>query len=288
MQPCGTRAAYIRHRRNGETPCPSCLEAERNYQRSRYVPTNIGKPCALCANPITEVGRKRYCSAGCAHRAFVESDAYKRAQAKRNASPRPRVERTCAHCGKSWMLDPHSKSRFCSISCAKTAEPSGNKRRCRELVHVGPADFSWLPSDHPVIKWASRLERAPLPRDWWTMLVAGVCTWCGSKFVAKSSTGTERYCSTRCQRANAKGRGGRRFNPSPILRTRIYERDQWTCQLCREPVEPGATDIWRASLDHIVPQSAGGSHDEANLRLAHLWCNSVRGDCDRHSDLFAA
>lgn len=29
MKPCGTRAAYVRHRRNGETPCGPCREANR-------------------------------------------------------------------------------------------------------------------------------------------------------------------------------------------------------------------------------------------------------------------
>ncbi|RTL65918.1 MAG: hypothetical protein EKK42_20445 [Pseudonocardiaceae bacterium] len=31
-----------------------------------------------------------------------------------------------------------------------------------------------------------------------------------------------------------------------------------------------------ASLDHIVPQSCGGTHDENNLRTAHHICNSLR------------
>jgi len=33
LQPCGTRAAAVRHRRNGEPVCAACLAAERNYQR---------------------------------------------------------------------------------------------------------------------------------------------------------------------------------------------------------------------------------------------------------------
>lgn len=27
LQPCGTMAAYTRHRRHGETPCAACMEA---------------------------------------------------------------------------------------------------------------------------------------------------------------------------------------------------------------------------------------------------------------------
>lgn len=66
------------------------------------------------------------------------------------------------------------------------------------------------------------------------------------------------------------------------VRAAIYERDRWTCQLCFEPVDPdlGPSDAWAATLDHIVCQSWGEEpdHSPANLRLAHRWCNSVRGD----------
>ena len=39
LAPCGTRAAYERHRRKGEPPCADCVEANRlanaeNYQRT--------------------------------------------------------------------------------------------------------------------------------------------------------------------------------------------------------------------------------------------------------------
>lgn len=32
---CGTRAGYMRHRRNSETPCDSCRQANRRYENSR-------------------------------------------------------------------------------------------------------------------------------------------------------------------------------------------------------------------------------------------------------------
>ena len=62
-------------------------------------------------------------------------------------------------------------------------------------------------------------------------------------------------------------------------RRAIYERDGWTCQLCDGPVDPDAAEhAERASLDHIVPQSRGGSHDPSNLRMAHVGCNARRRD----------
>lgn len=37
LRPCGTHAAFGRHRARGETPCTECTEAEREYQRVRHV-----------------------------------------------------------------------------------------------------------------------------------------------------------------------------------------------------------------------------------------------------------
>lgn len=31
LQPCGTQAAYFRHRRNGEVPCAACVRAHSDY-----------------------------------------------------------------------------------------------------------------------------------------------------------------------------------------------------------------------------------------------------------------
>lgn len=35
LKPCGTRAAYQRHRRNGEKPCDACRQAESRAERER-------------------------------------------------------------------------------------------------------------------------------------------------------------------------------------------------------------------------------------------------------------
>lgn len=70
-------------------------------------------------------------------------------------------------------------------------------------------------------------------------------------------------------------------------RRAIYDRDDWTCGICLEPVDRkliGTDSIWRASLDHIIPRSIGGTNDPENLRLAHFWCNSARCDERTYTD----
>jgi 5-methylcytosine-specific restriction endonuclease McrA len=65
-------------------------------------------------------------------------------------------------------------------------------------------------------------------------------------------------------------------------RLAIYERDNWQCQLCYEPVDP-SLDIqhrFAATLDHVVPRSMTLFPDDSpqNLRLTHRSCNSARGN----------
>lgn len=63
---------------------------------------------------------------------------------------------------------------------------------------------------------------------------------------------------------------------------RVRDRDNDTCQLCFEWVDPSLppTDGWGGTVDHILPKSMGGQRFMENLRLAHRRCNSWRGDRD--------
>lgn len=61
---------------------------------------------------------------------------------------------------------------------------------------------------------------------------------------------------------------------------RVAERDGWWCWLCGGAIDPHCPDESpsRATLDHLVPRSRGGSSDLGNLRLAHRRCNMRRGN----------
>lgn len=196
----------------------------------------------------------------------------------------------CENCGQVAAV-PRKGARFCNRSCAMTAASrkaaerrSAEARKRREIVHVGPAlPVTWLPAKHP----AMQRQRRTKPRMW----VSGPCDWCGTAFTIADQLAA-RFCSDKCAKRSSWATRGRGFSIKPTERVAIYERDGWTCQLCREPVDPelmiiNPCDDWAPSLDHVIPQSKGGSHDADNLRLAHRWCNAVRGAEDYHSDLFA-
>jgi len=65
-----------------------------------------------------------------------------------------------------------------------------------------------------------------------------------------------------------------------IESSKIYNRDNWRCQICHKKVNEKLK--WphpnSASLDHVIPLSKGGSHTKQNVQLTHLKCNASIGD----------
>lgn len=117
------------------------------------------------------------------------------------------------------------------------------------------------------------------------------CGACGGRMSYKAATGkaTCRSCRTATRRTDPMVGSGWILRQT---RFAIYERDAWTCWLCEELVDSdliGTRDPWRPSLDHVIPRCDGGSDHESNLKIAHMWCNSVRGDGSvRGADFFRA
>jgi Restriction endonuclease len=216
-----------------------------------------------CERPATKGQRPKWCGQQCAE------------LGKRGA------RHTCEMCGVEYF---GLGKRFCSKSCYGA---SCRKAYSTALVHVGPAPNRQrrFPASHTV---ASRGGVA------WVGFVSGPCAWCGDWFTSTTTTFTERYCSVRCStkfyRRSSREKHGR-FWIAHRRRLAIYERDDWTCQLCFEPVDRDAEYLsdWAPSLDHIQPRSQGGTDEDANLRTAHRWCNAVLGDGSIHDlTVFAA
>lgn len=69
---------------------------------------------------------------------------------------------------------------------------------------------------------------------------------------------------------------------SPQLRTRILERNGYTCQACgagsadTDPFNPSRKV--RLHVDHIIPDSQGGETSEENLRVLCSACNQGRSN----------
>jgi hypothetical protein len=152
----------------------------------------------------------------------------------------------CLECGQ-----PHTTTRpdgaFCSEACHGLNTRRLNGNLVRHLWTFQPAK----------------------PDAWRT------CAHCGSSFALPWITS---FCSQHCEAAHYAPRSFSRWI-SNEERVRIYERDRWRCGTCGLQVphrwETGSE--LRPTLDHVIPRSQGGTDDAANLRIAHLICNSRRG-----------
>jgi 5-methylcytosine-specific restriction endonuclease McrA len=59
----------------------------------------------------------------------------------------------------------------------------------------------------------------------------------------------------------------------------IFERDDWICGICHEPIDSTlpSLDPMSASIDHILAIVNGGNHTRVNVQAAHLRCNISKG-----------
>lgn len=115
------------------------------------------------------------------------------------------------------------------------------------------------------------------------------CDGCGATFPANKRR--SRYCSRECletfrHKANWINVVTRRARERDALverfdRIEIFERDNWTCGICGDPVDPNAprhgSRSRYPSIDHIIPISRGGEHSRANVQTACLGCNVRKG-----------
>lgn len=188
-----------------------------------------------------------------------------------------KYEVPCTMCG-ALLLKVKSGTRrpVCSSSClvAMVSVDRNLSRRWFELV--GPVRFA-----KPIVAPVAIIKSTTCG------FIGVICGWCGTSFVHdRRVTGSEvRFCTSRCAKKASRARyelARGRFAVSAKRRRAIYERDGWVCQLCHEPVDRALhyLDDMAASLDHIECQSWAliPDHSDANLRLAHRLCNSLRGD----------
>lgn len=236
---------------------------------------SVFEKCLFCGRNFefkVRVGpRPRYCSSQCRWK-------QQRVDKKANIS----IERKCEYCSKP--LNKVQK-RFCSQDCFHL-DSRTVKGRQRECANCGKL---FETGSNPGSCCSSMCSRslAAKTRNKERETVVRICVCCGESFLAKIYLGS--VVSKRCERCapalyRDKSRVRRLITQKQakeqIVDADIYERDGWVCRICGELVNAGVSwpDPLSPSLDHIVPISLGGEHSLANVQLAHLGCNSRKGN----------
>lgn len=109
--------------------------------------------------------------------------------------------------------------------------------------------------------------------------IAFACIECGSATLGRRRAQCcSRRCGNRITRRLYRGRL-RLLGRDKIAKQLLGERDGWKCWICSGAVDPALSPSrpLGASIDHVLPVAAGGSHTWDNVRLAHLVCNTRRG-----------
>lgn len=203
----------------------------------------------------------------------------------------------CGWCGREWMRrSGQTGSPCCSTSC----------RTATVAFAAGKVADSWprhrqAPRKHVTTRckiyyfecnWCRRLRVAKVPQRHTcpgrcsdarrSMKVTfPLCSSCGAVFCSRAGRSHRCYpCQSlhewKCKRL-AQVRTARVSKLLPY----IGYRDKWKCQICRQRVKSQVYvrgDNFSPTIDHVIPQSQGGTDDPSNLRLAHMICNSLRQD----------
>lgn len=268
---CRSAAKYRRSREDGRWEAELAAARQRTKERQ----AQEARPCPYCGALMTHP-RRVQCGAPECKRQYVNEKqrAFQRRYKEEHGNYHSRLyDRgkprqyaiTCQQCEREAVVTKRA-ARYCSHACWYEASHASH-------AQVEPAWRPTLivPSVLPVV------ILKPLRRRWFS----ACCPMCAAWFVTDNPR--DQNCSPRCGRRAAKDRRRaleRDAFVAPVNRRSVYERDRWVCQLCREPVARGkAVPHPKApTIDHIVPLARGGTHEPANVQLAHYLCNSIKSD----------
>lgn len=229
----------------------------RGYCRTHYTRWRLGKPliraCVTCGVDVVTSSQRDYCSEPCRPACEVEGcgrPVKARGRCVRCYTDLLHFERTGKGRTYRWATEKHC------VVCGAT-EWQGKRRkvcspRCQQLLVRNGG------------------EAPPSVTD---------CVRCGSVIDL-----TKRGKAGRRKRADTKMcdwcKGRRHLRHKVSVMDVVNAHGSTDCGICGDPVDLTLRhpDLFRASIDHVLPYARGGTHDLDNLQIAHLYCNYVKSD----------
>jgi 5-methylcytosine-specific restriction endonuclease McrA len=200
----------------------------------------------------------------------------------RRGKPVPKITIPCDACGKLCQKERSRLNKYATLYCTpkcKTEHQWREEWASRKAVAIYDPAFARANRNMP-----KRREVSVEPQR---IFKCGNCASCGQAFVTVRVTIT---CSDACatnwqsdkRREHKHARRARKRSAyrSPVVRSAIYLRDDYTCQLCMKPIDMAAMvpHPYAPTIDHTIPLARGGTHEPSNVQAAHFICNSYKSD----------
>lgn len=296
--------------------CPECCKQQRCKARKQgRLPAIEAKACERCGLAFEVVGGNAMArSVKCPQCRREERLEWKRRYNKQVLSGEriskgqgKRATIQCFWCGKE-AKDPNQR-KYCSRQCYAEARKAGAQPwdRTSQLESVWHRGGLWAcaPSRKPIQEMQTNMQRflrrvyaayrKALPK----LRPCKVCQCdCESCFCSDACRQVHRenaairyrQAKRRYQKAAGKHfkqrakRYGVAYERFP--KSLVYQRDNYICQLCSEPVlrtvqyrkSDGKIHMKSPTIDHIIPMSKGGDHTPHNCQTACFGCNSKKGN----------
>jgi len=235
---------------NGQATCRPCRSASK--QKPTTETWDCGHCGTTCTRPRTRGQRPRWCSTECRLKGSYQKNL-------------------CVDCGAPGV-------RRDSVRC-------GDCKTKQRLTYAQQRDTEARAARrHRAIERQAKAAQGTVSASTKAYIA---CVECNTKFIATWwGTSTNRTCSPQCAaqhdkhlRSIAKDRRRARKKDAyvaDVYRKQVFKRDGYRCHLCNKKVKQGAVvpHPLAATLDHLVPLAAGGTHEPANCATAHFLCNS--------------
>lgn len=223
------------------------------------------------------------------------------------------AECCCKMCGNIFSPKRRKYSTFCSRDCAfeyRRIPPEVRQKREDEKIRnrlwermkplpfrdcdVCKTDFRpTKPSQRICCDECEKKQGRDRAREYsiakhYASIKPRSCKQCERSFTPEYGDKHRQLCSDRCAnrfyRAGCKVRKrlritGAQYEPVNVMR--LFERDQWRCQICgcKTPKRLRGTHHDRApEADHRIPISKGGDHTYANIQCACRKCNGLKSN----------
>jgi 5-methylcytosine-specific restriction endonuclease McrA len=227
----------------------SLPEGQAMCQPCRRTINSLGRrPCVACGNPVTgQRSRQKvvYCGTVCSNRSGPSLKG-----------------RTCEACGVTYKAT-YPEQRTCGRECGARIQA----HRPRTVY----------PSSHVCFAQCSECG------TWFAARRRRLC--CSQRCVTNRNLRSlmEKYANDPAYRDRVNTRAHARrarllgLGDLRITLTYLVQRDAGRCGICRRLVR-AKSGAMRASIDHIIPLSKGGTHTLDNVQLAHYHCNLSKGN----------